>query len=72
MNYGNALIGSRRLDDAVRALDTAIRLDPRAANAHNNLGIALAQQQKLPQARRRSSAPCSSTLRTSTPDGIWS
>ena len=51
MNYGGALTAVRRFDDAIRALTTAIALDPRDANPHNNLGIAFASIGDLPRAR---------------------
>lgn len=44
------LIQQRRLDEAIHVLTSSIGLEPRAPNAHNNLGIVLAQQQ-LPRAR---------------------
>ena len=40
-NLGSALIGARRIPEALRALDTAVALAPDAPDAHNNRGIAL-------------------------------
>ncbi|MHB2019376.1 MAG: tetratricopeptide repeat protein, partial [Candidatus Xenobia bacterium] len=42
--HGNALLTLERLDQAVRKYRAAVRLDPRLAEAHNNLGVALQKE----------------------------
>ena len=42
-NLGNAYLGVRRLDDAIRAYNNSIRLNPNFPSTHCNLGIALMQ-----------------------------
>src|SRR5205085_305442 len=40
-NRGNALLGLRRMDEALAAFDRAVALDPANAEAHANRGVAL-------------------------------
>ena len=47
---GAARQGLSRLDDAASALREAVRLEPHRAEAHNHLGVVLAQQRHFDQA----------------------
>jgi cytochrome c-type biogenesis protein CcmH/NrfG len=51
-NLGSALIGARRLPEAIRALETSLALDPNSPDTHNNLGIALAPSGRMAEAAR--------------------
>lgn len=53
-NLGAALTGQRKYEEATRELEQAVALRPGYAEAWNNLGLALAQQQgRLPEAAER-------------------
>ena len=39
--YGNALLTLHRADEAIKEYQAALKLDPKLAEAHNNLGVAL-------------------------------
>jgi len=47
---GRALQAHGELDEAVEQFRSALRIDPRFAEAHNNLGVALARQGRLAEA----------------------
>ena len=49
-NEGNALSSQGKYDEAIKAYDEAIRLDPNFAKAWNNKGIALYGQGKYDEA----------------------
>jgi tetratricopeptide (TPR) repeat protein len=40
-NLGVVLAGAGRVEEAISHFETALRIDPRSADAHVNLGIAL-------------------------------
>ncbi|MFQ5494213.1 MAG: tetratricopeptide repeat protein [Phycisphaerae bacterium] len=49
-NYGTALLAEGRLDEALAALQDAVRISPRSADARNGLGFALVAQGRLQDA----------------------
>jgi tetratricopeptide (TPR) repeat protein len=51
-NKGNSLIAQSQYDEAIKAYDEAIRLDPGYATAWNNKGIALKKWGKYEEAVR--------------------
>jgi hypothetical protein len=48
---GCRLLREKKLSEAETAFRKAIKLDPSCGDAHGNLGVAYAQQKKLPEAR---------------------
>jgi Flp pilus assembly protein TadD len=47
---GTALAGQGQIDAAIRHYQTALKSDPYNPEAHNNLGVLLAQKNMLPEA----------------------
>ena len=51
-NLGNALAGLGKPEEAVQAYETALRFEPRYADAHWNLAETCEQLEKVDQAKR--------------------
>ena len=52
MNTGNELLAQGRLDEAIAAYRAAVEAEPRLAEAHHNLGVALRSRGDLGDALR--------------------